>query len=196
MKMTVIGCGYLGATHAACMAELGHDVLGVDVDAAKTAALAAGETPFFEPGLDDVLRRNIAAGRLRFTTDTAEAARLARVHFLCVGTPQQPTSGAADLTALRTAVRALVGHLRGHHLVVGKSTVPVGTCAELDDEIAALTRDADSAAAAGSFTSRDNSKPVPTVAYSSAKVGMWDGSSARVTAAMGRRRSREPTTPS
>ena len=143
MKMTVIGCGYLGATHAACMAELGHDVLGVDVDAAKTAALAAGETPFFEPGLDDVLRRNIAAGRLRFTTDTAEAARLARVHFLCVGTPQQPTSGAADLTALRTAVRALVGHLRGHHLVVGKSTVPVGTCAELDDEIAALTRDAD-----------------------------------------------------
>ena len=99
--------------------------------------------PFFEPGLDDVLRRNIAAGRLRFTTDTAEAARLARVHFLCVGTPQQPTSGAADLTALRTAVRALVGHLRGHHLVVGKSTVPVGTCAELDDEIAALTRDAD-----------------------------------------------------
>ena len=143
MRMTVIGCGYLGATHAACMAELGHDVLGVDVDAAKTSALAAGEVPFFEPGLDDVLRRNIAAGRLRFTTDTAEAARFARVHFLCVGTPQQPTSGAADLTALRTAVRALVGHLRGRHLLVGKSTVPVGTCAELDDEIAALTRDAD-----------------------------------------------------
>ncbi len=142
MKMTVIGCGYLGATHAACMAELGHEVLGVDVDAAKIDSLAAGTVPFFEPGLDDVLRRNLAAGRLRFTTDFAEAARFGRIHFLGVGTPQQQTSGAADLTALRSAVRELVGHLRGAHLIVGKSTVPVGTCVELADEIAALARHA------------------------------------------------------
>ncbi|MFT4202226.1 UDP-glucose dehydrogenase family protein [Gordonia sp. (in: high G+C Gram-positive bacteria)] len=142
MKMTVIGCGYLGATHAACMAELGHEVLGVDVDTAKIESLTAGTVPFFEPGLDDVLRRNIAAGRLRFTTDFAEAARFGRVHFIGVGTPQQASSNAADLTALRTAVRELVGHLRGEHLIVGKSTVPVGTCAELTAEIEALGRHA------------------------------------------------------
>ncbi|MFT3901244.1 MAG: UDP-glucose/GDP-mannose dehydrogenase family protein [Gordonia sp. (in: high G+C Gram-positive bacteria)] len=142
MKMTVIGCGYLGATHAACMAELGHEVLGIDVDAAKIEALAAGSVPFFEPGLDDVLRRNIAAGRLRFTGDFAEAARFGKVHFIGVGTPQQANSDAADLTHLRTAVRELVGHLRGDHLIVGKSTVPVGTCAEVAEEIAALSRDA------------------------------------------------------
>lgn len=138
--MTVIGCGYLGATHAACMAELGHDVLGVDVDAAKIEMLASGSVPFFEPGLDDVVRRNIAAGRLRFTTDFTEAAAFGKIHFIGVGTPQQAASDAADLTALRTAVRELVGHLRGRHLIVGKSTVPVGTCVELADEIAALTR--------------------------------------------------------
>ena len=89
MKLTVIGCGYLGATHAACMAELGHDVLGVDVDADKVARLQNGEVPFFEPGLSDVLRRNLAAGRLRFTTDHRAAAEFASVHFLGVGTPQQ-----------------------------------------------------------------------------------------------------------
>ncbi|GAB09512.1 UDP-glucose 6-dehydrogenase [Gordonia araii NBRC 100433] len=138
----MIGCGYLGATHAACMAELGHEVLGVDVDAAKIEALASGTVPFFEPNLDDVVRRNLAAGRLRFTTDFAEVARFGRVHFIGVGTPQQQTSDAADLTALRTAVRELVGHLRGQHLIVGKSTVPVGTCAELADEITALARNA------------------------------------------------------
>ena len=96
MRMTVIGTGYLGATHAACMAELGHEVLGIDVDQAKVDALKAGKVPFFEPGLPEVLERNIANGRLRFTTDYKEAAEFANVHFIGVGTPQQRGSYAAD----------------------------------------------------------------------------------------------------
>lgn len=139
MKLTVIGCGYLGATHAACMAELGHDVLGVDVDADKVARLQAGEVPFFEPGLSDVLRRNLAAGRLRFTTDHRDAADFASVHFLGVGTPQQRRGYAVDLSHVESAVDALTPLLRGEHLIIGKSTVPVGTAAALAQRMAVLT---------------------------------------------------------
>ncbi|MDY6809118.1 MAG: UDP-glucose/GDP-mannose dehydrogenase family protein [Actinomycetota bacterium] len=138
MKLTVIGCGYLGATHAACMAELGHDVLGVDVDAEKVARLQAGEVPFFEPGLSDVLRRNLAAGRLRFTTDHREAADFASVHFLGVGTPQLRRGYGVDLSHVETAVDALTPLVRGEHLIIGKSTVPVGTAAALAQRIAVL----------------------------------------------------------
>jgi len=88
LRMTVLGTGYLGATHAACMAELGYEVLGVDVDAAKIQGLSEGRVPFWEPGLDEILERNIAAGRLRFTTSYAEAAEFGDVHFIGVGTPQ------------------------------------------------------------------------------------------------------------
>ena len=133
MKMTVIGTGYLGATHAACMAELGHDVLGVDVDEAKIASLSAGKVPFFEPGLPEVLERNIDSGRLAFTTDYAQAAEFAHVHFLGVGTPQQHGSYAADLTYVRAVIESLVPHLSGHHVILGKSTVPVGTAADLQE---------------------------------------------------------------
>lgn len=133
MKMTVIGTGYLGATHAACMAELGHDVLGVDVDEAKIASLSAGKVPFFEPGLPEVLERNIDSGRLAFTTDNAQAAEFAHVHFLGVGTPQQHGSYAADLTYVRAVIESLVPHLSGHHVILGKSTVPVGTAADLQE---------------------------------------------------------------
>jgi UDPglucose 6-dehydrogenase len=138
MKLTVIGCGYLGATHAACMAELGHDVLGVDVDADKVARLQNGEVPFFEPGLSDVLRRNLAAGRLRFTTDHREAADFASVHFLGVGTPQQRRGYGVDLSHVEAAVDALTPLIRGDHLIIGKSTVPVGTAAALAQRIAVL----------------------------------------------------------
>lgn len=96
-RMTVIGTGYLGATHAVCMAILGYEVLGVDVDRAKIAELAAGRVPFFEPGLGEKLREALDSGRLRFTTDFDEAARFGDVHFVCVGTPQQQGSNAADL---------------------------------------------------------------------------------------------------
>src|SRR5919107_892907 len=130
-SISVIGTGYLGATHAACMAELGHDVIAYDVDATKIAALADGILPFFEPGLDDLLREHTASGRLRFTTSIEELAERADVHFICVGTPQLPDGLAADTSYVEAAVRALVPHLTRPSLVVGKSTVPVGTAARL-----------------------------------------------------------------
>ena len=133
MRMTVIGTGYLGATHAACMAELGHEVLGVDVDTAKIDTLKSGKVPFYEPGLPEVLARNLDAGRLDFSTDYATAAEFAHVHFLGVGTPQKRGSYAADLRYVRGAVEALVPKLRGEHFIFGKSTVPVGTAAELQE---------------------------------------------------------------
>ncbi|KJL38477.1 UDPglucose 6-dehydrogenase [Microbacterium terrae] len=130
MRMSVIGCGYLGAVHAAAMAELGHDVVGVDVDEAKIALLSAGKAPFFEPGLPEILASALASGRLRFTTDMA-AVDDASVHFIAVGTPQTKDSYAADLTYVDAAVDALLPYIGEGDLVVGKSTVPVGTAARL-----------------------------------------------------------------
>jgi UDPglucose 6-dehydrogenase len=130
VRITVIGCGYLGATHAACMADLGHDVLGLDTDLGKTAALAVGKPPFFEPGLRRIMERNLAAGRLRFTGSYEEAADFGDLHFLAVGTPQLP-DGEADLRQLESAVGALAPHLRRACSLVGKSTVPAGTAARL-----------------------------------------------------------------
>lgn len=135
MRLSVIGTGYLGATHAACMAELGFDVIGVDVDPNKIELLSAGRVPFFEPGLEDVLQRNIDAGRLHFTTDFAEAGQGADVHFICVGTPQQAGSNAADMTQVFGAVAALAPHVSPSDLVVGKSTVPVGTAATIAEQL-------------------------------------------------------------
>ncbi|MEU4270877.1 UDP-glucose/GDP-mannose dehydrogenase family protein [Streptomyces sp. NPDC026092] len=139
MRLTVIGTGYLGAVHAACMASIGHDVLGVDVDAEKITALAEGRPPFYEPGLDDVLTRALATGRLRFGTSLREAALHGEVHFVCVGTPQQAGSQAADLRYVDAVVDGLAPHLPASCLVVGKSTVPVGTTARLTSRIASLT---------------------------------------------------------
>ena len=129
MRMTVIGTGYLGATHAACMAELGHEVLGVDVNEAKIASLSEGKVPFYEPGLPEVLARGAEAGRLGFSTSFEQAAAFASVHFLGVGTPQQKGSYAADLRFVRSAIESLVPLLEGEHVIFGKSTVPVGTAA-------------------------------------------------------------------
>ncbi len=132
VRISVIGCGYLGAVHAACMAELGHDVIGVDVDAAKIESLSGGTVPFFEPGLADVLRASLASGRLEFSTDLARVAG-ADVHFVAVGTPQSADGNAADLSYVDAAFQALAAQLRPGDLVVGKSTVPVGTAARLAD---------------------------------------------------------------
>jgi UDPglucose 6-dehydrogenase len=129
-RVTVIGAGYLGLTHAVCMADLGHDVLAIDVDGQKIARAAAGEVPFFEPGLEPLLRKNLDAGRLRFTTSFAEIGRFGEVHFLCVGTPQGP-GGAADLSYVHAAADALAPHLAAPCLIAGKSTVPVGTARAL-----------------------------------------------------------------
>ena len=129
-RVTVIGTGYLGLTHAVCLADLGHDVLAIDVDAEKIAMAASGEAPFFEPGLEPLLRKNLDAGRLRFTMSFAEVGAFGEVHFLCVGTPEGE-SGRADLGAVFAAAETLAPHLAAPCLVVGKSTVPVGTARQV-----------------------------------------------------------------
>ncbi|MGF0225651.1 UDP-glucose dehydrogenase family protein [Dietzia natronolimnaea] len=133
MRMTVFGTGYLGTTHAACMAELGHEVLGVDVDEAKIERLRAGEVPFYEPGLPEILRRQVEAGRVRFTTDYAEAAEFADLHFIGVGTPQRKGEFAADTSYVEDVVARLAPLLTADAVLVGKSTVPVGTAARLQE---------------------------------------------------------------
>ncbi|MFB6813475.1 UDP-glucose dehydrogenase family protein [Streptomyces sp. NPDC056347] len=142
-NITVIGTGYLGATHAACMAELGYDVLGVDRDAHKISELSQGYAPFYEPGLNELIAKHTASGRLRFSTSFAEAADFADVHFLCVGTPQLPGSDAADLRYVDSVVDELVPLIDGRALLIGKSTVPVGTCERLGARIARLTAASD-----------------------------------------------------
>ncbi|MEU2002864.1 UDP-glucose dehydrogenase family protein [Rhodococcus sp. NPDC019627] len=132
-RIAVFGTGYLGATHAACMAELGHDVLGVDVDSAKLAKLEVGELPFYEPGLEEVLQRNIAAGRLRFTSSYDEAANFADVHFLGVGTPQKKGEFAADLKYVDAVIAGLAPLITSPAVIFGKSTVPVGTANRLGE---------------------------------------------------------------
>jgi UDPglucose 6-dehydrogenase len=138
VKITVIGCGYLGATHAACMAELGHEVLGVEIDAAKREMLADGRVPFYEPGLPELLAKHVASGRLRFTDSFEEAGAFADLHFVCVGTPQLESSMGADVSHVDAAVRSLAPYLTGPSYVVGKSTVPVGTAARLAAEVSEL----------------------------------------------------------
>ncbi|MFE1169468.1 UDP-glucose dehydrogenase family protein [Nocardiopsis sp. NPDC058789] len=138
MRVSVIGTGYLGATTAACLAEMGYEVIGLDVDEAKISMLRSGRVPFFEPGLDELLTANLETGRLRFTTDFAETAEFADVHLICVGTPQRDDSGAADLRYVNSAVERLAPHLTRPTVVVGRSTVPVGTAATLAARLAAL----------------------------------------------------------
>lgn len=138
MKIAVFGTGYLGATHAACMAELGHDVLGVDVDLAKLAKLEAGEVPFYEPGLSEVLKRNIDAGRLQFTSSYSDAAEFADVHFLGVGTPQKKGEFGADLRYVNAVIETLAPLLTRPTIIFGKSTVPVGTAERLGERARAL----------------------------------------------------------
>ncbi|WP_432676774.1 UDP-glucose dehydrogenase family protein [Rhodococcus pyridinivorans] len=137
-RIAVFGTGYLGATHAACMADLGHEVLGVDVDEAKLAKLSAGELPFYEPGLDDVLERNLANGRLRFTSSYSEAADFADVHFVGVGTPQRKGEFAADLSYVDAVIENLAPLLHRPAVIFGKSTVPVGTAERLGERARAL----------------------------------------------------------
>ncbi|HEV3379651.1 MAG TPA: UDP-glucose/GDP-mannose dehydrogenase family protein [Trebonia sp.] len=131
LDITVIGIGYLGLTHAVCMADIGHNVLAIDVDDVKVAKAARGETPFYEPGLEPLLRKNLEAGRLRFTRSFAEIGEFGDVHFVCVGTPQAKGSTGADLTYVQGAVDSLAPYLTRETLIIGKSTVPVGTTRKL-----------------------------------------------------------------
>jgi UDPglucose 6-dehydrogenase len=140
-RLTVIGTGYLGATHAVCMAELGFEVLGLDVLPEKVEALQSGTVPFFEPGLPELLTKNLESGRLRFTTSYEEAGAFGDVHFVCVGTPQKKGEYAADMTYVDAAFTALVPHAKAGSLLVGKSTVPAGTAERLDEMITAARGD-------------------------------------------------------
>ena len=142
LTLSVVGCGYLGATHAACMSSLGFTVVGVDTDPEKVALLQSGKLPFYEPGLDTLLEQEMKTGRLSFTTDFS-AVKDADVHFVCVGTPQSKDGLAADLTYVKSAVAAIAPHLKDGALVVGKSTVPVGTAQGLRDELAKIAPQAD-----------------------------------------------------
>jgi UDPglucose 6-dehydrogenase len=138
-RLAFLGTGYLGATYAICFAELGYEVLGFDIDEAKIAKLTGGQVPFHEPGLDELLRANVASGRLRFTTSYAEVADFADIHFICVGTPQRGDGMGADLTYVESSVTNLARHLRRRALIVGKSTVPVGTAEWIEQLVAKHT---------------------------------------------------------
>lgn len=140
MRLAVIGCGHLGATQAACLAEIGHEVLGVDIDATRISLLSTGRAWFHEPGLDDLLTRKIRAGRLRFTTRFQEAASFAAVHLLSVSTPSLPDDDGYDLTQVFSAATALAGHLTRPSLLIGRSTVPPGTAAQLASELNKITQ--------------------------------------------------------
>ena len=140
--LSVIGCGYLGTTHAVCMSSLGFSVIGVDTDPMKVAMLSQGILPFYEPGLDTLLAQEIKSGRLTFTTDFSELTD-ADIHFLCVGTPQSKDGLAADLTYVKSAVDEIAPYLKAGALVVGKSTVPVGTAQSLREQLAKSAPEAD-----------------------------------------------------
>ena len=135
LKLSVIGCGYLGATHAAAMSSLGFEVVGIDTDPHKVELLNKGELPFYEPGLDTLLAQEIKTGRLKFTNDYSSVSDV-DVHFICVGTPQRVDGLAADLTYVYASVEAIAPYLKEGSLVVGKSTVPVGTAQAIKDKLA------------------------------------------------------------
>jgi len=142
LKISVIGTGYLGATHAACVASLGFEVIGIDVEPAKIEMLARGKVPFYEPGLEELLAEQIKSGKLTFSTNFQDAAS-ADVHFICVGTPQRSDSLAADMKYVDAALDAVAQVAKPGSLVVGKSTVPVGTAARLRERLKAVNPEVD-----------------------------------------------------
>jgi len=131
MRLTVLGMGYLGATHAACMAELGHEVLGVEIEPDRLAALSAGVLPFYEPGLAELYRKHFESGRLRVTSSYQEAVEHGGVYFIAVGTPQKDSESGADLRDVDAVIETLVPMLTHDAVILGKSTVPVGTAHRL-----------------------------------------------------------------
>lgn len=131
MRLVVFGMGYLGLTHGACMADFGHEVLGVDTNAATLASVAAGRTPFYEPELESIVVEQVNSGRLRVTSSYEEAAEWGDVFFIAVGTPQQHGESRADLSYVEAVIDGLVPLLRRDSVIIGKSTVPVGTCKAL-----------------------------------------------------------------
>ena len=142
LRVSVIGTGYLGATHAACMSSMGFEVIGVDIDPTKIELLSRGKVPFYEPGLEELLQQEIASGRLTFSTDF-QAIKDCDVHFICVGTPQSTNSLAADMKYVDAALEAIAPICKPGSLVVGKSTVPVGTAARLRSKLLEINSEVD-----------------------------------------------------
>jgi len=142
LKLSVIGTGYLGATHAACMASLGFEVIGFDTESSKVDLLSKGKVPFYEPDLEELLAEQIKAKRLTFTNKVEDLSD-ADVHFICVGTPQVKNGNAADLTYVNSALESIAKHVKPGGLVVGKSTVPVGTATKLRNRLLELNPNAD-----------------------------------------------------
>jgi len=142
LKLSVIGTGYLGATHAACMSSLGFEVIGFDTEVSKIELLSKGQVPFYEPGLEELLAEQIKSGRLSFTTNLNDLADC-DVHFICVGTPQVKGGNSADLTYVNSALESIAKLVKAGGLVVGKSTVPVGTAARLRNRLIELNPKAD-----------------------------------------------------
>lgn len=142
LKLSVIGTGYLGATHAACMASLGFNVIGFDTEAEKVALLSQGKVPFYEPDLEELLIAQLKSKRLSFTNKVEDLAD-ADVHFICVGTPQIKNGNAADLSYVNSALESIAKHVKPGGLVVGKSTVPVGTATKLRNRLLELNPKAD-----------------------------------------------------
>ncbi|NDD25915.1 MAG: UDP-glucose/GDP-mannose dehydrogenase family protein [Actinobacteria bacterium] len=138
MKVSVIGLGYLGATHSVAMSKLGHRVVGIEQNPAKLAELQKGNAGFFEPGLDQALAEELKSGRLSFQSGHDQTSADADIHFLCVGTPQSQGSLAADTSYLYSAITDLAPVLKPDSVVVGKSTVPVGTAKLLTDKLSEL----------------------------------------------------------
>lgn len=131
LKLTIIGLGYLGATTAVAFAKLGHQVIGIDPDAAKIELLSQGKLPFYEPGLEEALREVKAAGKISFATEHSPSSSSADIHMLCVGTPQGADGSSADTKFLYSALNSLLPFLDEDAVIVGKSTVPVGTAAQI-----------------------------------------------------------------
>jgi UDPglucose 6-dehydrogenase len=142
LKLSVIGTGYLGATHAACMASLGFEVIGFDTESSKVDLLSKGKVPFYEPDLEELLAEQIKAKRLTFTNKVEDLSD-ADVHFICVGTPQVKNGNAADLNYVNSALESIAKHVKPGGLVVGKSTVPVGTATKLRHRLLELNSEAD-----------------------------------------------------
>ena len=142
LKLSVIGTGYLGATHAACMASLGFEVIGFDTESSKVDLLSKGKVPFYEPDLEDLLAEQIRSKRLTFTSKVEDLSD-ADVHFICVGTPQVKNGNAADLTYVNSALESIAKYVKPGGLVVGKSTVPVGTATKLRNRLLELNPKAD-----------------------------------------------------
>jgi len=161
MKLCMMGTGYVGLVSGACLADVGNEVLCLDLDAAKIARLQAGEIPIHEPGLEEVVRRNVAAGRLAFTTDPVKAVQFGPVQFIAVGTPPGE-DGSADLRHVLDAARSIGRHMQAYTLVVCKSTVPVGTADQVRQDVAWSP-------------TRSSSRKGPRLTTSCALTGSWWG---------------------